>query len=146
MIFQLRTHRDLFVSNESDAISTEADGSGASMSARAAFIVLITTTVLVSFCAEALVSSIDGLVESSNLSKRFIGLILIPIVSNAAEHATACVVAIKNKMDLVRQIILLHQGSTDYPRHLVWSLEPACRLHFLLHQCLCFWAGASVNR
>ncbi|KAH6690570.1 calcium/proton exchanger [Plectosphaerella plurivora] len=106
MIFQLRTHKDLFVSNESDAITAEVDGSGATMSARAAFIVLITTTILVSFCAEALVSSIDGLVESSNLSKRFIGLILIPIVSNAAEHATACVVAIKNKMDLALSVVI----------------------------------------
>ncbi|KAG7883492.1 hypothetical protein KL938_002729 [Ogataea parapolymorpha] len=62
--------------------------------------VLLVTTVLVSFSADSLVSSIDEIVESSGLSKTFIGLIVIPIVGNAAEHVTAVVVAYKNKMDL----------------------------------------------
>ncbi|GME66859.1 unnamed protein product [[Candida] boidinii] len=63
-------------------------------------IILLLTTALVSFSADYLVSSIDSLVESSGLSKTFIGLILIPFVGNAAEHVTAVVVALKNKMDL----------------------------------------------
>lgn len=63
-------------------------------------IILLLTTGLVSISADYLVSSIDSLVESSGLSKTFIGLILIPFVGNAAEHVTAVVVALKNKMDL----------------------------------------------
>lgn len=43
------------------------------------------STVLVAVCAEFLVSSIDGLVEGSNISEAFVGLILLPIVGNAAE-------------------------------------------------------------
>jgi len=66
-----------------------------------AIIVLVATTIVVAICADYLVSSIDPIVESSKISKTFIGLILIPIVGNAAEHATAVMVAIKNKMDLV---------------------------------------------
>lgn len=62
--------------------------------------VLAITTLLVSVCADYLVSSIDDIVESSGLSKTFIGLIIIPIVGNAAEHVTAIIVAWKNKMDL----------------------------------------------
>ncbi|GMM29340.1 Vcx1 protein [Martiniozyma asiatica (nom. inval.)] len=62
--------------------------------------VLLLSTILVSLCADYLVGSIDGIVESSGLSKTFIGLIVIPIVGNAAEHVTAIYVAYKNKMDL----------------------------------------------
>jgi Ca2+:H+ antiporter len=47
-----------------------------------------------------LVDSIDAIVASSGISKTFIGLILLPIVGNAAEHVTAVVVAYKDKMDL----------------------------------------------
>ena len=46
---------------------------------------LLVATVLVAICAEFLVSSIDGLVEGSNISEAFVGLILLPIVGNAAE-------------------------------------------------------------
>ena len=51
---------------------------------------------------DGLTTSIDALVERAHISRNFIGLILIPIVGNAAEHVTAVVVAVKNKMDLVR--------------------------------------------
>ncbi|GME90937.1 unnamed protein product [Ambrosiozyma monospora] len=63
-------------------------------------IVLLLCTIFVSISADYLVGSIDDIVESSGLSKTFIGLIVIPIVGNAAEHVTAVVVAYKNKMDL----------------------------------------------
>lgn len=61
---------------------------------------LAVSTVLVAICAECLVDSIDHLVTSSGISRVFVGLILLPIVGNAAEHATAVTVAIKDKMDL----------------------------------------------
>jgi Ca2+:H+ antiporter len=57
-------------------------------------------TVLVSLCADYLVSSIDSIVEETGMSKTFIGLILLPIVGNAAEHVTAVMVAMKDKMNL----------------------------------------------
>ncbi|CAG8560141.1 10032_t:CDS:2 [Ambispora gerdemannii] len=57
-------------------------------------------TLVVAFCAEYLVDSIEGIVESSGLSRTFVGLILLPIVGNAAEHVTAVTVAMKDKMDL----------------------------------------------
>lgn len=46
---------------------------------------LILSTVLVAVCAEFLVDSIDGMVEGSGISLTFVGLILVPIVGNAAE-------------------------------------------------------------
>lgn len=43
------------------------------------------STVLVAVCAEFLVGSIDGMVDGSGISETFVGLILLPIVGNAAE-------------------------------------------------------------
>lgn len=68
--------------------------------------VLVVTTILVAICADYLVGSIDEIVESTNISKAFIGLILIPIVGNAAEHVTAVVVAVRNKMDLAMGVAI----------------------------------------
>lgn len=68
--------------------------------------VLLVTTVIVSFCADFLVGTIDNIVDAAGLSKTFIGLILIPIVGNAAEHVTSVVVAIENKMNLAVNIAL----------------------------------------
>ena len=66
-----------------------------------AIALLAVSTVFVALCAEFMVSSIDAItVCGSGVSKTFVGLILLPIVGNAAEHATAVTVAIKDKMDL----------------------------------------------
>ena len=64
------------------------------------FITLAISTTLVAFCSEFMVSSIDGFTKEAHISTTFVGLILLPIVGNAAEHATAVTVAIKDKMDL----------------------------------------------
>ncbi|KAJ2706407.1 hypothetical protein H4R19_005016 [Coemansia spiralis] len=66
----------------------------------AALVLLLVVTALTGVCAEFLVSSIDGLTTKWNLSPSFVGMILLPIVGNAAEHVTAVTVAIRNKMDL----------------------------------------------
>ncbi|KAL1986353.1 hypothetical protein VTN96DRAFT_6585 [Rasamsonia emersonii] len=61
---------------------------------------LAASTALVAVCAEFMVDSIDKITEDGGLSKTFVGLVLLPIVGNAAEHATAVTVAVKDKMDL----------------------------------------------
>ena len=65
-----------------------------------ALVTLTVATVLIAFCSEFMVSGIDYITEVGHVSEEFVGLILIPIVGNAAEHATAVTVAIKDKMDL----------------------------------------------
>lgn len=65
-----------------------------------ALVTLAISTTLVAFCSEFMVSSIEGITETGAISTTFVGLILLPIVGNAAEHATAVTVAIKDKMDL----------------------------------------------
>jgi Ca2+:H+ antiporter len=68
------------------------------------FIVALATlagsTLIIAFCAEFMVNSIDAVTAGGVIKEEFIGLILLPIVGNAAEHATAVTVAIKDKMDL----------------------------------------------
>jgi hypothetical protein len=63
-------------------------------------ILLLASTGLIALCAEFLVGSIEQLVENTPLSEAVIGLIILPIVGNAAEHVTAVTVAAKNKVDL----------------------------------------------
>lgn len=65
-----------------------------------AVITLIVSTGLVALCADFLSEAIEPMVASSGISEAFIGLIILPIVGNAAEHVTAVAVAAKNKMDL----------------------------------------------
>jgi Ca2+/H+ antiporter len=70
------------------------------MSRTAAIVMLLLSTGLVAVCAEFLVDAIPDMIENSSVSEAFIGLIILPIVGNAAEHVTAVSVAMKNKMDL----------------------------------------------
>lgn len=61
---------------------------------------LVVVTVLVAVTAEWLVDSINGLVEQGGISREFVGLVLLPIVGNAAEHVTAVTVSVKDKLTL----------------------------------------------
>jgi len=65
-----------------------------------ACVTLAIATALISVCAEFLVTSIHAVTCKYQVSEYFVGLILLPIVGNAAEHATAVTVAVKDKMDL----------------------------------------------
>ncbi|KAF9266630.1 Calcium/proton exchanger [Marasmius fiardii PR-910] len=71
-----------------------------SMSLYMAIGLLVVVTVFVAVTAEWLVDSIDGLVEGGVISKEFVGVILLPIVGNAAEHVTAVTVSVKDKLTL----------------------------------------------
>merc|ERR1719401_1170586 len=58
------------------------------------------TTVIVAFASELLVASLEGVVEHLGVSTHFIGIILLPIVGNACEHASAIRFAIMDKPGL----------------------------------------------
>ncbi|KAG2078544.1 calcium/proton exchanger [Suillus decipiens] len=70
------------------------------MSLTVCLCLLVIVTVLVAVTAEFLVDSIDGLTASGTISKEFVGVILLPIVGNAAEHVTAVTVSVKDKLTL----------------------------------------------
>jgi len=93
LLFQLKTHSDLMGSSSHGHEEP-------SMELRDAGILLILSTVFVSLMAEIMVHSVEAAGEAIGLSAVFIGVILLPLFGNAAEHFTAVVVAGKNRMDL----------------------------------------------
>jgi Ca2+:H+ antiporter len=66
--------------------------------------VLLVCTLLVAWESELLVDSLEVATSKLGLSALFTGVILVPIIGNAAEHATAVTVAMKNKMDLAMSV------------------------------------------
>jgi Ca2+:H+ antiporter len=97
LYFELQTHKDLFEDSSSDKSDDDEE---ADLTMPVAITILATCTILTAFCSEYLISSIEGTIESWKISKEFIGIIILPIIGNAAEHYTAIVVAGRNKMDL----------------------------------------------
>ncbi|KAJ7706980.1 calcium/proton exchanger [Mycena rosella] len=93
LFFQLKTHAYLFEAEEQEAEAPK-------MSVVAAGVALLATTVVTSFCADFLVASIEETAKRYSIPKPFIGLILLPIVANAAEHVTSVWMAMKGQMEL----------------------------------------------
>lgn len=110
LVFQLGSHHEMFEQQEeqTDEVLSQYSNQpeGHSLSIKSALCFLLASTIVVSICADFLVGTIDNVVESTGLSKTFIGLIIIPIVGNAAEHVTSVMVAMKNKMDLALSVAI----------------------------------------
>ena len=100
LIFSLRTHREVF--NPPQATSEGAQP----WSVRRSVMVLAFAGVLVGVMSELLVGSISETAKDIGLSEFFIGVIVIAIVGNAAEHWVAVLVAAKDKMDLAVNIAI----------------------------------------
>ena len=94
LLFQLRTHQELF------ATDGKHHHDDPLMSYREAIVLLILATVVLGVMAELLVHSISDAATELNLKPLFIGVILLPLFGNAAEHFTAVTVAKRDKMDL----------------------------------------------
>lgn len=103
LVFTLKTHKHLYSNEE------EVEMHGTTWSISHAVIVLVGATLFVAFMSEFLVEGIGYLTESLGLTELFVGVILVAIIGNAAEHLTAVLVAMKNKMDLAVGIAM---GST----------------------------------
>lgn len=99
LVFVLRTHRPLF-GGASHGVDGPVWGVGR------AVLVLALATVGVAVMSEILVHAIEPVTKELGVSQAFLGLIIIPVIGNAAEHATAIVVARKGNTDLAFQIAL----------------------------------------
>ncbi|KAM4062987.1 sodium/calcium exchanger protein [Hirsutella rhossiliensis] len=149
LVFQLRTHSNLFDAERQAADDDDEEEDEPCMGAVAAAVVLVVVTVLVAICADYLVGSIDDIVESAHISKAFIGLILIPIVGNAAEHVTAVVVALRDKMDLAMGVaigssIQIALGVTPFLVIVGWIIGQDMTLHFETFQTVAFAVSVLV--
>jgi Ca2+:H+ antiporter len=150
LYFQLKSHRSLFENIDPEANGEPGeDDSGQVLTPLAALIALVVVTILVSICADYLVGAIEPIVEKSGISRTFIGLILIPIVGNAAEHVTAVVVAYKGKMDLAINVAV---GSsmqialfvTPFLVLLGWAMDRKMTLHFQGFETVVFFLSVLV--
>ncbi len=101
LIFSLRTHRDLFNPQEA-----EEEHLGGVWSVRRSVLMLALAGVAVAVMSEILVGSIAETAEKAGISEFFIGVIIVAIVGNAAEHWVAVLVARKDKMDLAVNIAI----------------------------------------
>jgi len=102
LLFVLKTHRPLF-SGSGDKVHPTA---GPAWSVGRAIGMLTLATVGVAVMSEILVHAVGPVTESLGVSEAFLGLIVIPIIGNAAEHGTAVVAAHRGKTDLAFQIAL----------------------------------------
>lgn len=73
---------------------------------RQALIVLTVATLGIVIMSETLVGAVEGVTEELELSEFFIGIIIVPLIGNVAEHLVAIQVAMKNRMDLSMSISL----------------------------------------
>ncbi|KAF9014027.1 Sodium/calcium exchanger protein-domain-containing protein [Cyathus striatus] len=94
LYFQLKSHRELFLDTKDDVQEPPK------MNIFAAGVALLAVTLVTAFCADYLVASIEETAERYHIPKAFIGVILLPIVANAAEHVTSVWMAMKDKMEL----------------------------------------------
>lgn len=155
LFFQLKTHASLFDEEANDEEEDEEDADpnarkdGDILKPIPAGIALVIVTIAVAVCAEYLVDSIDAIVQRAHISKTFIGLILLPIVGNAAEHVTAVVVSYKNKMNLALGVAI---GSsmqialfvTPFLVILGWIIGQPMTLHFQGFETVVFFISVLV--
>jgi Ca2+:H+ antiporter len=103
LFFSLKTHRHLYTGEP------VGDGHGLavdSWSVRKSVIVLAVATAGVALMSEALVGAVTATATAFGFTEVFVGVILVAIIGNAAEHSTAILMAMKNQMDLAVNIAI----------------------------------------
>lgn len=98
LVFALVTHKDLYQG------AGDAHGEGNHMSTRTAVIALVVATGLVAWMSELLVHAVDDASKALGMTELFVGVIVVAIIGNAAEHSSAVLMAMKNQMDLAYHI------------------------------------------
>eukprot|EP00930_Biecheleria_cincta_P042790 TRINITY_DN29444_c0_g1_i1.p1 TRINITY_DN29444_c0_g1~~TRINITY_DN29444_c0_g1_i1.p1 ORF type:complete len:798 (+),score=129.90 TRINITY_DN29444_c0_g1_i1:171-2564(+) len=136
MYFQLGTHAEFF---QDDG----AEGEEAEISAPTAVALLFSCTLVVAACSEFLVDSIEDVSENYGMPKSFIGIILLPIVGNAAEHVTAVSCAMRGMIDLALGVAV--GSSTQVSLFVVpftviagWIINEPMTLQFRTFDTSCF--------
>jgi len=120
LFFSLRTHKDLFNPGQTGEPDQPA------WSLRRSVLTLAGAGVLVGGMSDLLVGSIEQASHDIGLSQFFVGVFVVAIVGNAAEHYVAVVVAVKDKMDLAVNIAI--GSSADRPLRCPHPGDPLFRL------------------
>jgi Ca2+:H+ antiporter len=99
LVFSFYTHKDIYSVDHTEE-------STATWSLKKSIFVLVAATVCIAFESEFLVGAVEPMTKTLGLSEFFVGIILIPIIGNAAEHTTAVTMAMKDKMDVAIEIAI----------------------------------------
>ena len=100
LLFSLRTHRSLFTGSTEEGKVLSHGKDGTHWSVGRSVLVLVGVSALIGWMSEILVGSVEGAAHTLGMSQLFVGVIVVAIVGNAAEHSTAILMALKNRMDL----------------------------------------------
>ena len=97
LVFTLKTHREAFGPSEADAAhAAHANERG---SVRGALLLLLGSTAAVAVVSEALVGSVSATARDLGLTQVFVGVIIVALIGNAAEHLSAVTMAAQDRMD-----------------------------------------------
>lgn len=133
LYFSLFTHRNLIADEHTEA---EPSSESTTWSLSLAIFTLFIAAGLIAFMSEILVHHVENVANSLGISVVFIGIIIIAMVGNAAEHSTAVIMALKNKMDIsiniaigsstqialfMMPLLVLLSGFFPHPMDLIFS-------------------------
>ena len=104
LVFSLKTHSQLYTSPA--GVDGEAATGTTGWGVKKSCMILGVATILVAVLSEYLVLAVEEAAHMLGITQVFIGVVLVAIVGNAAEHSTAVLMAMKNKMDLSINIAL----------------------------------------
>ena len=103
LVYSIGTHRSVF--GESADVATEAHATDhAPWSIGKSLVILLGSAGFVGWMSEILVGSTEAAIHGVGLSQVFVGIIVVPIIGNAAEHSSAVLMAMRNRMDLAVSI------------------------------------------
>ncbi len=94
--FSLHTHKELFAGENQEA---ESEGANA-WSVKRSLLILVGTTATIAWMSEILVGSVQEAAAAFGMTSIFVGVIVVAVVGNAAEHSTAVMMALRNRMEL----------------------------------------------
>ncbi len=110
LYFSLVTHKDLFVGEAmqgaAQEVGREEEESGDHWTRGKSILVLLIATAFVALISEFLVGAVEAARGALGFTEVFVGVIVVAIIGNAAEHSSAVMMAMRNKMDLTLGIAL----------------------------------------
>jgi len=115
--------------NQSNLVYEEEEEETPALSVIGALVTLTIATVFIAFNSEFMVSGIDYIVEHGNISEEFVGLILVPIVGNAAGKYSSLPRLDCNNADIIQNTLPLSpsQSKTRWILQLVLLSDPVCK-------------------
>jgi Ca2+:H+ antiporter len=105
LLFSLHTHQRYFTWEAAEAVRVEEE-EHEPWSLRRALLILVGATAGVSVLAEILVASVETTAATLGMTEVFVGVIVVAIVGNAAEHSTAILMALEDRMELAMGIAI----------------------------------------